>query len=648
LQSSKFVYSSNSSQFLIRGVSYTSEFVSGWADTVPQFIVTPAAIDYLSDDGLCRFDAVHFQNLKANTIFVSYIDPSTEHSTCMQDLADAGVYVLILLGAPMENYMPKRVIDSTFAHGVWAHDTYDIYTNIIDKMARFDNVLGFAVGDFYDSTDKTLDQLPFFKAAVRDVKAYIRERSYREIPVGVLRREINLAPSQVEGFEAPDPGEGVGFADWYLTCEDDAADFVGLSARTSLECATGDDIRETIGQHRIEGLPVFVNTMACNTDNYSAVDEVFGEDAPGYLSGGVVASFLDRFSNLVGIANATTELEEPDREIFPRFSALAKRFATVTTAKASPATPANATPASCPMSTPGNQSVSLDLPPRPYAKLCSCMMDTLSYVATETDDFVKTFPMPSIVANICEGERNCGGVMGNGSTGVYGAFSVCNKVEIWSWAATGYFGRHRNASNESALGQSVTFRKTLPQNNDPDCPFLLEQVGQDGTGTLTATAREQVVSTVAPTPIPTSAARNAPAASPTKGMTTGAKVGIGIGTVGIAVFLVLGGLLFLRQRRMQEKKHMDGEIDQNFGKVEMDASDEKAFARVVEAPAVIPQIDSSSEEIHEMPGEGRPGELGDAASHELDGGDEVMNWPLSSNIVKADGANSRPASHNLS
>ncbi|KAF2106497.1 hypothetical protein BDV96DRAFT_694158 [Lophiotrema nucula] len=124
------------------------------------------------------------------------------------------------------------------------------------------------------------------------------------------------------------------------------------------------------------------------------------------------------------------------------------------------------------------------LPLTPYAKLCSCMMDTLRCIATKAkeSDLATSPVFPSELLQTCESPENCYGVWANGTTGEYGAFSVCTRSERYSWAASGYLARNGEEQlRQSYLNFSTGIRE-LPKSNDEACPFLLAQVGSDGRG----------------------------------------------------------------------------------------------------------------------------------------------------------------------
>lgn len=90
----------------------------------------------------------------------------------MQQLQDAGIYVLVgLSNTDTVDYL------SVDRNPRWDVDFYTSFTDRIDEMSKYINVLGFII--LQGLNDTTIDLLPQAKAAVRDIKAYIHEKCYR-------------------------------------------------------------------------------------------------------------------------------------------------------------------------------------------------------------------------------------------------------------------------------------------------------------------------------------------------------------------------------------------------------------------------------------------------------------------------------------
>ena len=93
-------------------------------------------------------------------------------------------------------------------------------------------------------------------------------------------------------------------------------------------------------------------------------------------------------------------------------------------------TPTNTKLRSCPAEG-ADWQASSKLPPTPNQQLCSCMVDDLGCSAKSSvasDQFANLFSF------ICDGRADCTGISGNGTTGAYGAYSMCRPAERLSWA----------------------------------------------------------------------------------------------------------------------------------------------------------------------------------------------------------------------
>jgi hypothetical protein len=75
-------------RFYIRGIDYQPGGSSGQDDP-------------LADETVCKRDIAEFKKLGVNTIRVYMTDNSKDHDTCMNALADAGIYVILDANNPL-------------------------------------------------------------------------------------------------------------------------------------------------------------------------------------------------------------------------------------------------------------------------------------------------------------------------------------------------------------------------------------------------------------------------------------------------------------------------------------------------------------------------------------------------------------------
>jgi len=141
--------------------------------------------DPLADAAVCQRDIAEFKKLGVNTIRVYMVDNSADHSTCMNALADAGIYVIIDANNPLYSINridPAPSYNTKYLQSVFA---------TIDEFVKFDNTLAFFSGNevINDDSVSTL-AAPFVKATTRDMRRYIASRGYRKVPVGYSAADV--------------------------------------------------------------------------------------------------------------------------------------------------------------------------------------------------------------------------------------------------------------------------------------------------------------------------------------------------------------------------------------------------------------------------------------------------------------------------
>lgn len=95
------------------------------------------------------------------------------------------------------------------------------------------------------------------------------------------------------------------------------------------------------------------------------------------------------------------------------------------------------------------------LPPTPDATLCECMYNSLTCVPSSSID---TDAYSDIYGYICAADESyCAGVTGNSTTGVYGAYSMCNSTQMLGYILDQYYqGQGADSSACSFSGDAVT------------------------------------------------------------------------------------------------------------------------------------------------------------------------------------------------
>ncbi|MCJ1312167.1 1,3-beta-glucanosyltransferase gas1 [Agyrium rufum] len=467
IKGSKFFYKTNGTEFFIRGVAYQQD-VGGNSSTTTD--ANKNFVDPLADPSGCQRDLPYLVGIRTNAVRVYAIDTTKDHTECMTMFANAGIYVLADLSAP--NISINR--DSP----EWTVDLYARYTTVVDTLAPFNNVLGFFAGNEVSNNVTTADAIPFVKAAVRDTKAYIKAKNYRPLGVGYATSD--------------DPDIRVDLEN-YLNCGDqtDAIDFFGYNIYSW--CGDSNFVESNYQARTKEfanySIPAFFAEYGCIqpaprlfTDTLS----LFSSNMTGVWSGGFVYEYFQEANDygLVSIdGNSVSTLSD--------YKVYSTQIAKVdpTGVNAGSYNPTNTAARACPTEDATFEADSSPLPPTPNNELCSCMVQNLTCVAKSDLSSDLIGPLFGTVCGLADGL--CDGITGNGTTGAYGAFSVCNDTSRLSWAFNAYYvdQMNTNSANTDACdfgGNATTQAPSAPS----ACSSLLGQAGSGGTGTVSSNPTE--------------------------------------------------------------------------------------------------------------------------------------------------------------
>jgi len=136
-----------------------------------------------------------FRKLGINTVRVYITDNSANHDTCMNALADAGIYVILDANNPLysiDRYSPAKSYNAVYLQSVFA---------TIDAFAKYDNTLAFFSGN--EVVNDNITSTPsarYVKAVTRDMRQYIANRGYRQIPVGYSAADVALNRMQLAQY----------------------------------------------------------------------------------------------------------------------------------------------------------------------------------------------------------------------------------------------------------------------------------------------------------------------------------------------------------------------------------------------------------------------------------------------------------------
>jgi hypothetical protein len=200
----------------------------------------------------------------------------------MQLLQDNGIYLIQDLSNPSSSINRE---DPT-----WTTDLFASYAAVIDVMAPYSNVLGFFAGNEVSNDVNNTDASAYVKAAVRDMKAYIKTKGYRTIGVGYATNDdasirINLAHYFNCG---DDPASAIDFWGYniYSWCGDSSYTLSGYDQRTA--------------EFANYSVPAFFAEYGCNTVKprvFSEVQAIYGKDMTNVWSGGIMYMYFQEVND---------------------------------------------------------------------------------------------------------------------------------------------------------------------------------------------------------------------------------------------------------------------------------------------------------------------------------------------------------------
>lgn len=191
-------------------------------------------------------------------------------------LQDAGIYLIQDLSNP--SFSINRN-DPT-----WTTELFASYAGVIDAVANYSNVLGFFAGNEVSNEVNNTNASAFVKAAVRDMKAYIKTKNYRKIGVGYATND--------------DPAIRIDLAH-YFNCGnvDEAIDFWGYNIYSW--CGDSSFTESGYDQRTLEfknySVPAFFAEYGCNTvqpRKFTEVGAIYGKNMTSVWSGGIMYMYF--------------------------------------------------------------------------------------------------------------------------------------------------------------------------------------------------------------------------------------------------------------------------------------------------------------------------------------------------------------------
>ncbi|KAF2747514.1 carbohydrate-binding module family 43 protein [Sporormia fimetaria CBS 119925] len=458
IKGTKFFYKSSGEQFFMKGVAYQQEINTNTPQSEDIKYVDP-----LADAATCKRDIKYLSDVKTNTIRVYAINPEENHDECMNALADAGIYVIADLSQPglsINRDAPE-----------WDTRLYERYTSVVDVMAKYDNTLGFFAGNEVSNQPNNTMASAFVKAAVRDTKAYIKSKNYRQIGVGYATNDdAEIRDAMAAYFACGDDADRIDFWGYniYSWCGESSFEESGFDVRTK--------------EFEKYPVPVFFAEYGCNEVRprlFTEVGALYGSQMTGVWSGGIVYMYFEE-ANKYGLVTVDGD-EVTTNEDFENLKSEISKVKPTGVKRDAYNPPSNSAP-ECPKTDKTWTAKSDSLPPPANAKACSCMMETLGCVVNEDElDEENYGELFGTVCGLEDGEF-CAGINNNATAGPYGAYSMCEPKQKLSFALNAYHKKYANGCDFEGQAKTTSAKAS----SEAECKDLVEQAGPEGTGTIAA------------------------------------------------------------------------------------------------------------------------------------------------------------------
>ena len=198
----------------------------------------------------------------------------------MQMLQDAGIYVVSDLSEPATSINRNTP--------EWNTDLYQRYTDVVDALSKYNNVLGFFAGNEVSNSANNTVASAFVKAAVRDTKAYIARKKYRSIGVGYATNDDETRTELANYFNCGPQENAIDFWGYniYSWCGKEA----------TYESSHYGERTEEFSKYSV---PAFFAEYGCidKPRLFNEVDSLFGKNMTPVWSGGVVYMYFEEVNN---------------------------------------------------------------------------------------------------------------------------------------------------------------------------------------------------------------------------------------------------------------------------------------------------------------------------------------------------------------
>ncbi|PRP81730.1 putative 1,3-beta-glucanosyltransferase [Planoprotostelium fungivorum] len=440
IKGNKFFNSTSGQQFYIVGVDYQPS----------------DSTDPLNLQGLQR-DVPAMVALGVNTIRVYQSSSSADHTAAMNYLADNGIYVLV------DATDPNFSINS--AYPSWNLDIFNGIKAKIDNFIGFPNLLGFLGGNEVVNSNAETIAAAYVKAAVRDIKAYIKSKGY-SIPVGYAATDVDA------NFDLQQ----------YLNCDsrDNSIDFYGLNTyRYCGDVAFNEtSYTDLVRDFSSYSAPFTFTEYGCNQVSprvFREVDSIYGPNMDYFLSGGFVYEWSQEANNygLVNISpdGSSISVTQDFKNLMGRLANINPDRTSLTAYNGSTST-VNACPA---YNADTFNSQSYPLPPTPDDTVCSCLNSQLActtFYQNATLAYANATYLNYIAQDVnfvCSSNASfCEAISSNSATAKYGMYSGCNSLQRAAYVLNQYYQAYKESYGDIACTGFQSSKLVTPSANCPN------------------------------------------------------------------------------------------------------------------------------------------------------------------------------------
>jgi hypothetical protein len=272
-------------RFYIRGVDYQP----GGSSQV---------VDPIANEDNCSRDIKYFQQLGINTIRVYTVDNTADHDACMNALAAAGIYLVLDVNTP--KYSLNRATPAPSYNALYLQNIFAT----IDAFAKYNNTLAFFSGNEVINDDTTTSAAPYVKAVTRDMRQYIQERGYRQIPVGYSAADVDSNRLQMAEFMNCGP-------------DNERSDFFAFNDYSWCDPSsfTQSGWDQKVKTYTNYGIPIFLSEYGCITNGrqFQEVAALYNTEMTVCYSGGLVYEYSQE-GNGYGLVTINGGSVTPDKD----------------------------------------------------------------------------------------------------------------------------------------------------------------------------------------------------------------------------------------------------------------------------------------------------------------------------------------------